>query len=655
MSYSITTKDGITINNIPDDIDPNSQVLRDRVAAIRAESDQSQQISLTPEQQRIVNQSESKIQSLQEDLNRLSQVRDNPNLLEQVFGGIEGFLSVGSGLIAAPVSGLEAIGETLNPFSEPGAGAERQKQVQEALTFQPQTAAGKSVVQDVSEFAKDVTDAGTATVAGVTAAAQGAIPGQNIADQAKTFKDIADRGVKRSLGEDVTDITGSPFLGSIASILPDATLSLLGVPKAGVARLPGQTTAQAGSQSLQARRLAEPFSSRLSTSDRAVAQLLLDKSDDISTSKVKLSAENLKSKLTDGLARLVNDKTAKKAIGQGLSEKGAAIIKASTPAEVINIRRMVNTSRNALRSGTSEALERVGGVVGDTLLSRINAVTRINRRARSNLNSVAESQLTNQRINNQSILRRFSDDLQRLDINLRNNALDFEGSALPLGTKGATSARNILTTINRRLNAAGDDALKLHKLKKLIDQQVNFGKTSSGAPGAAEGILKNLRREVDSVLDAQFPRYRDVNDRFSQTRRALDNFQDAAGRSINLTGGAASEALGTKLRSLTNNTNTRSNLLNSMAELEDVLVRNGVRFKDRIVPQAIIANELETLLKLSPKTGLKSTITEGAIDAVTGQTTSAAARTGKAAADIIKGRTPEKALDAIENLLTEVR
>jgi hypothetical protein len=36
MSYSITTKDGITIDNIPDNVDPNSQELKDRVAGIRA-------------------------------------------------------------------------------------------------------------------------------------------------------------------------------------------------------------------------------------------------------------------------------------------------------------------------------------------------------------------------------------------------------------------------------------------------------------------------------------------------------------------------------------------------------------------------------------------------------------------------------------------
>ena len=36
MSYTITTQDGITINNIPDDVPPDAQELKDRVAAIRA-------------------------------------------------------------------------------------------------------------------------------------------------------------------------------------------------------------------------------------------------------------------------------------------------------------------------------------------------------------------------------------------------------------------------------------------------------------------------------------------------------------------------------------------------------------------------------------------------------------------------------------------
>jgi hypothetical protein len=45
MSYSITTKDGITINNIPDDVAPDSTELKQRVAEIRSSGGQAQPVT----------------------------------------------------------------------------------------------------------------------------------------------------------------------------------------------------------------------------------------------------------------------------------------------------------------------------------------------------------------------------------------------------------------------------------------------------------------------------------------------------------------------------------------------------------------------------------------------------------------------------------
>lgn len=49
MPYSIQTKDGIKINNIPDDVDPNSEELKARVAEIRAKQNPPQQLTESPE------------------------------------------------------------------------------------------------------------------------------------------------------------------------------------------------------------------------------------------------------------------------------------------------------------------------------------------------------------------------------------------------------------------------------------------------------------------------------------------------------------------------------------------------------------------------------------------------------------------------------
>jgi hypothetical protein len=52
MAYTIQTKDGITINNIPDDVDPQSQELKDRVAKIRAENQMSAPVVETAQPER---------------------------------------------------------------------------------------------------------------------------------------------------------------------------------------------------------------------------------------------------------------------------------------------------------------------------------------------------------------------------------------------------------------------------------------------------------------------------------------------------------------------------------------------------------------------------------------------------------------------------
>jgi hypothetical protein len=49
MSYSITTKDGITINNIPDNVDPNSDELKARVARIRASGGEEKPVETKPQ------------------------------------------------------------------------------------------------------------------------------------------------------------------------------------------------------------------------------------------------------------------------------------------------------------------------------------------------------------------------------------------------------------------------------------------------------------------------------------------------------------------------------------------------------------------------------------------------------------------------------
>ncbi len=63
-----------------------------------------------------------------------------------------------TGAIAQPIAGLVGLGQTLNPFAEPGAGARAVNQVQDALTYQPD-ASGQQILEGHAEMLQPVTDA----------------------------------------------------------------------------------------------------------------------------------------------------------------------------------------------------------------------------------------------------------------------------------------------------------------------------------------------------------------------------------------------------------------------------------------------------------------------------------------------------------------
>lgn len=603
---------------------------------------------LTPEQQSIVSQSEAKIQSLQGDLDRLNQVRNNPDALEQVFGGVEGFLALASAIPATIASGVVGLADAANPFAREGAGAARQEQVQEALTFEPRLPLGRRAVQNVAGAIEDVTEIGTGAVALTTAAVNQALTG-DIVKSVKGFQDITEKGVGEFLGSNVAELTDSPLLGSIARIIPDA--ALLATPIKNLGR--GKATAQQTTLQQSTRQLKEPFSKQISQADQAVAKLILEKSDDISTAKVKLSVENLNSKLTDGLAKIVNDKAAIEVIKQGLGEKSTAIIKASNKTEKARFSQMLGIADRALKSGTAEALDRVGDVVGKTLQNRVEAVSKLNRLAGSNIDKIAKTELSGNSVNASTAVNEFANNLKKMKITTDGNKLKFTGSDIEGGVAGASTAQKILQLTKKRLDAIGVDnnALKLHELKRFIDKQVKFGKDPSGASGAAESTLKSLRRDINKALGDEFPKYREVNTKFSETKKVLDDFQKSAGTSIDFSSSFAEKGLGVKMRSLTSNNLTRSRLLQSMSDMEDVLVKNKIKFKDRILQQTIIANDLEALFKLDPKTSLKGIATDVAIDAAAGSTVQAAVKAGRSAKDVLSGKSPEKAIKAIRELL----
>ena len=187
MPYSIKTKDGITINNIPDDIEPNSDVLRQRVESIRAERGgeaPAPQIQPEPEV------------APQLPVEQAAPPQQEGSVLEAIRGPAEATAALATGALAEPIAGVAGIAQAINPFAEPGAGARAVEATREALTFQPPSEAGQEALRTVGETLEPVTEAITT---------------------AETF-----------LGDKTMELTGSPALAAAATTIPTALAEVVG-------------------------------------------------------------------------------------------------------------------------------------------------------------------------------------------------------------------------------------------------------------------------------------------------------------------------------------------------------------------------------------------------------------------------------------------
>jgi hypothetical protein len=142
MPYSITTKDGITINNIPDDVAPDSPELKARVAKIRAGGgtaalEAPAAVAAQPAQQPAP-----------------APAVPERSMLEQaayeVAAPIESGLALGTGFLSSIPAGLRGLFE-LARTQNPELAAQAVQETQQLLSYQPRGQTGQGIVGAVGQ------------------------------------------------------------------------------------------------------------------------------------------------------------------------------------------------------------------------------------------------------------------------------------------------------------------------------------------------------------------------------------------------------------------------------------------------------------------------------------------------------------------------
>jgi len=550
-------------------------------------------------------------------------------------------MSIASGLGNQVAGGLSAIG-TLATGGTLGEAVSDIKGFQEN-TFTPKTQAGQAGLKAVGDVVQKGLDFASEQTIPQAMIAEG-LAG-NIREQAlETKQNIKDKGFTTVAGDRVFEETGSPLLATVAKISPDIIGAAFALGKIAKANIAGKSAIPSSKVNPD---IKNPFTPPTKTQLK-IAEKLAEGGTDRTLAKY----------IADGAGKVKTDKLATTAIKQGFEPGVIAAVKGASKADRAKMLRMVDIMQRGKKNALFQAKNRPTDIAGDSLLKRIQHVRSVNKNAGKRIDAVANT-LKGKPVNLDKAINGFADSLDGFGIKLVDNGKgglvpDFKNSIISPGDRGP------LKEVIRQMNIAGrrgtPDGFTAHKMKRIIDNNVTFGKVKTGLSGDTERVLKEFRRNIDESLDSTFPEYNKVNTIYSETIGALDSIQNAAGTKMNLAGGNADKALGTRLRGLMSNVQSRINLVDAVDEIETISRKFGSNFDDDIATQMLFADELDAVFGPVARTSLGGEIGKNVktgLDAAAGNKTVAGVAIDLAAkgADKIRGVNEENAFKSINELL----
>lgn len=200
---------------------------------------------------------------------------------EDIVGGLETAATLASGIVAEPLAGIAGIVQSVNPLADEGAGARAVEETREALTYQ----------------------------GGDTSQGQLESIGETLAPVGEVLK-----SAETSLGEGTLDMTGSPFLASIAHSLPTVALELLGFK--GSKAFKGKPTAPSAKQVNKAVMESAPEANALKQASKAIYN------------EIDNSGAVIKPRSIDSLVNKIIVKTRKQGLDSRVSPKAAGAMEA---------------------------------------------------------------------------------------------------------------------------------------------------------------------------------------------------------------------------------------------------------------------------------------------------------------------------------------
>lgn len=382
------------------------------------------------------------------------------------------------------------------------------------------------------------------------------------------------------------------------------------------------------------------FFTKQSPAKQQITKLIEQNSDDIQRAGFVLK---------DGVP--VTEAAAKEAKRQGVDAGTVSLMQSASKSDKASMRKALDILKKAKRSKTFAISNRPGDAAGAVVKSRYDAVKKINRQAGKEVNEAAKALKGNANVS--GAYNSFLNELQELGVTItRAKSGRLKGVYDESEFAESPSSQRILNNFIARSEKGEVAAISAHRLKRVISGAVESGKKNVNPILAkGEGALKTLRNGINETLREMSPAYKAANSKFSNTRGALDDFEEVAGPNFDPNSENASKQLVNITRSLMSNNQKRIPAMDSINALQESAKKFGVKFDDDILKQAAFMDELETLFGSSAKTSFGGQIEKATSRAIRGDKAGIAADIAEAGIQKVRGINEEKLIKSLEELL----
>jgi hypothetical protein len=423
-----------------------------------------------------------------------------------------------TGAVAAPIAGIYGGAQALNPFAEKGAGVRGMNYMEDALTYEPRTEAGKQGLENTGEMMEEYV-------------------GQYV-DKARTGEETYEKVGDEWYGE---------ALSTINEMAPEIVLSMLGIK------------------------------SIMPTSRPTIG-----------TSKVNKYTNRIEPTINDIPKKGATSVSAYKGVNQVAGKSGQmnwtdnaiTAIRNGTAKTKTQMKQMIDIVKNRKAKGYKYAMEtRPSDLAGKALLDRVKFVAHKKTAVGNQLDKMAGKYLKGQKLDFSAPMTKLQSSLNKMGIKPDGKGgWVFENSDIS-GMGPPTKAVNDLFTRLKEM-PKNADAYEWHRVKRWVQNQVDFGKSQGGELGKVENLLKGFAKDVDGVLDGKFKVYDQFNTAYRETSTVIEDISRIAGKDFNHALPGADSQLGTLLvQRLQGNAVSRVPLGRAVDNLERVLEKYGGKTK----------------------------------------------------------------------------